>query len=422
MSAIDDLNLELAWRKTKRDFNHHMNSFVRTPYVLDILDSNTDVWMSNLKQSLKDDRYSPRTSRFVDIPKSDYHLRPGCVLHPFDVVVYSSYVLKIYDSIQNAIDWSSENHRYSHILPEDISSTNRWEKFEKDHWKTMHKKKIELCDEYDYVLETDISGYYENIDIERLISIIKQILEEKEREKLADRIWDLLAPWADPRKRGIPQGYGPSDLLAELYLDGIDKRLDNHQFTHIRYNDDFTVFCDSRDEIIQAQNLLERQFRARGLNMKTGKTSIKESDEALRSFTEIEDSFEELRTSLEDSKKDDEEYQIIQTPYGSAEIKVEKKSEDAQDDISSDEGEYSEEVLEKAFSKHIEDEFFTDIDIHFFRYIINKLGNTNNNCAVEYCIKYIQEGCPEVRRILYDYFEDLENKDLIASNLAKKSS
>src|SRR6056297_2571607 len=99
MDFADELNLDLAWRKTKRDFGHYMNSFVNTPYVIDILDRRQDHWLANLRERLADEndgvetedsQYEPRPTRIIDVPKSQYHLRPASVLYIEDAVVYSA--------------------------------------------------------------------------------------------------------------------------------------------------------------------------------------------------------------------------------------------------------------------------------------------------------------------------------------------
>jgi len=233
MDFADELDLDLAWRKTKRDFGHYMNSFVSTPYVIDILDRRQDQWLANLRERLADEndvvetedsQYEPRATRIIDVPKSQYHLRPASVLYIEDAVVYSALMLMLYDDIRESISWSAGSRRFSHILYEDKTEDNRWQTFERDHWQDMEDEKIRLAQEYDYVLETDVSGFYENIDIERAISVIREMTSQT---AVAMELWELLDIWAEPRKRGVPQGYGPSDIIAETYLDSIDRRLEN---------------------------------------------------------------------------------------------------------------------------------------------------------------------------------------------------
>lgn len=425
MAFADELDLDLAWRKTKRDFGHYMNSFVSTPYVIDILDRRQEQWLAGLRERLadenddgdeaKDFQYEPRAPRIIDVPKSQYHLRPASVLYIEDAVVYSALMLMLYDDIRESISWSAGSRRFSHILYEDKAEDNRWQTFERDHWQDMEDKKIRLAQEHNYVLETDVSGFYENIDIERAISVIRQMTGQT---AVAMELWELLDTWAEPRKRGVPQGYGPSDIIAEAYLDSVDRRLKNRDMYHLRFNDDFFVFCGSRDEAILAQNLLEKWLRAKGLNMKAGKTEVLDADTAQANYEEPQSIFRELREQIEESNDDEQSAQ----PHASSTCGAASTPTAAASYGGGEEGEpdlINEEALEEAYQDHIEDVPFDDLPRHLFRYIINHLGNADNHIAVEYCREYIRQGRPDVRRIIYKYFDDLLEASTIANGLAK---
>lgn len=429
MDFADELNLDLAWRKTKRDFGHYMNSFVNTPYVIDILDRRQDQWLANLRERLADEndgvetedsQYEPRPTRIIDVPKSQYHLRPASVLYIEDAVVYSALMLMLYDDIRESISWSAGSRRFSHILYEDKTEDNRWQTFERDHWQDMEDEKIRLAQEYDYVLETDVSGFYENIDIERAISVIREMTSQT---AVAMELWELLDIWAEPRKRGVPQGYGPSDIIAETYLDSIDRRLENHNLDHLRFNDDFFVFCETRDEAIHTQNLLEKWFRAMGLNMKAGKTEIRDGDTAQADYEEPQSVFRELREQIEESGEEEQSAPPqAASPYGEGSTPPAAAPYAGEEGDDGDEGEpdlINEEALEQAYQEHIENVPFDDLPRHLFRYIINHLGNADNHIAVEYCREYIRQGRPDVRRIIYKYFDDLSENSTIADELAQ---
>ncbi len=451
MDFAENLSLSLAWRKTKRDYNHYMNSFISSPYVIEVLERNKEPWLETLKDTLANGEYDPRPPRIIDVPKRNYHLRPASVLHPEDLVVYSALILEVFDELRSSIQWSAGKCRYSHILQEDIEDTNQWDEFEKPYWTAMQEKKIDLAEDSEYVLKTDISGFYENIDIERVTSLFKQFTG---RQDVGNEMRHLLRPWSSPRKRGVPQGYGPSDILAEIYLDGIDKRLKNNGFDHVRYNDDFVVFCDSRDGAIEAQNLLEREFRIRGLNMKSGKTEIMPAIDALQAYAEPESTFEKIKQDIGDEKENRcdkvDEIEVMKSsitevaaeharsvvgstvPYGVGKVveygepmrdggpppkEVDLKDgddDDSDDKITNKQRDY----LHEAYSRYIEDNEFSQLNTHLFRYIINRLGKAEDPIAVEYCIKYIKDGNPDVRRILYNYFRHLSNADEVATRLA----
>ena len=81
----------------------------------------------------------------------------------------------------------------------------------------------------------------------------------------------LLNRWAQPRAKGIPQGFSASDILAKIYLNPIDRALRNGGFTHLRYVDDIRIFCKSRLEAKRGLLLLNDLMRKRGLNLQSAK-------------------------------------------------------------------------------------------------------------------------------------------------------
>ena len=50
----------------------------------------------------------------------------------------------------------------------------------------------------------------------------------------------------DPEERGSPQGGVISPLLANIYLDPLDKLLESQNLHLIRYADDFLIMCESQ--------------------------------------------------------------------------------------------------------------------------------------------------------------------------------
>lgn len=420
MQIERSLDLELGWRKTKRDYNHYMNSFVSTPYIPDILDANREDWLEKLGMMLNNGEYEPNTQRIVEVPKTGFHLRPASAIYVEDHVLYSSLLLEVYDDIRSAINWSANSKRFSHILLEDKSSSNEWQAFEREPWKAMQDAKIEKAEEHEYVLITDIAGFYENIEIPTAVSTINQMGADDE---IVYSLKDLLQIWAEPRNRGVPQGFGSSDILAEAYLNSIDRRLTDEGITHVRYTDDFIIFTNTFDDAIWAQNLLERLLRERGLNMKSGKTNIQDSDTALNWFREPERSFEDIRGRLE-SVTDGRDVPVASMSptaesYGNGREGSRRQTDEEEEmDDDSIDASYSTEVLEESFDEYVEDVDFSDLNPHLFRFIINRLGNVDSNIAVDYCFQYIIDGRPDVRRILYDYFQDLSSNLEIANRMA----
>lgn len=103
-----------------------------------------------------------------------------------------------------------------------------------------------------------------------------------------------LNKWADPRQRGIPQGCSASDLLAETYLDPIDRTLKQNNVIFLRYSDDIRIFGKTKTSIRRDLLRLTRLLRERGLNIQSAKSSIESAAEFLNRLEGIQREVDKL--------------------------------------------------------------------------------------------------------------------------------
>ena len=137
------------------------------------------------------------------------------------------------------------------------------------------------CWKYNWALEYDIKGLFDNIDHELQMKALKHHLEDKWVLLYVKR-W-LTAPMEKsdgetvPGERGTPQGGVISPLLANLFL---HYALDVHMVRNhpkcpfVRYADDGVVNCRYKEEAEEVRVSLEARLRAVGLEMHPDKTKI----------------------------------------------------------------------------------------------------------------------------------------------------
>ena len=139
-------------------------------------------------------------------------------------------------------------------------------------WEAFRRKSLSLVDEgYSHVVLTDISAFYEHIDIDTLISDLGTLDCPKDA---VTQLRVLLEKRAQIDARGIPQGYSASDVLSKVYLHVVDVRLRQDGYVHCRYSDDIRVFCRSRAQARRSLLELGRILRRRGLSLQSAKTDI----------------------------------------------------------------------------------------------------------------------------------------------------
>ena len=70
----------------------------------------------------------------------------------------------------------------------------------------------------------------------------------------------------------MPQQSASSDLLAEAFLDRLERALLRRNLNVVRYNDDFRFNCDSWSEVIRSIETLSDEARSLGLVLNDSKT------------------------------------------------------------------------------------------------------------------------------------------------------
>jgi RNA-directed DNA polymerase len=136
--------------------------------------------------------------------------------------------------------------------------------------------------EYAWVIDMDISGFFDNMSHELLMKAVERHVEEKWVKMYLTR-W-LESPIEDRKgnkrmreRKGTPQGGVISPLLANLFLHyAFDKWLGN-QYPHlkfVRYADDIVVHCNSQEESECVLEAIRERLKECELELNEQKTKI----------------------------------------------------------------------------------------------------------------------------------------------------
>jgi RNA-directed DNA polymerase len=137
------------------------------------------------------------------------------------------------------------------------------------------------CWKYNWVLEFDIKGLFDNIDHELLMKAIQKHTDNKWVILYIER-W-LKAPLQlkdgtlVKRTKGTPQGGVISPVLANLFLHYVFDAWMKRNYSNIpwcRYADDGLVHCRTEEEAKHILELLKKRFEECGLTLHPDKTKI----------------------------------------------------------------------------------------------------------------------------------------------------
>lgn len=121
-----------------------------------------------------------------------------------------------------------------------------------------------------YVVESDITAFYEYVDHTRLLDELQLRTSTVE---LPRHLIQLLAE-VQERPFGLPQLLDPSDELSEIYARIIERELRRRGFAVWRYNDDFRMAAKTYEDAQACVEALANEASAVGLVLNEQKTRI----------------------------------------------------------------------------------------------------------------------------------------------------
>ena len=100
-----------------------------------------------------------------------------------------------------------------------------------------------------WVVDIDLKSFFDEINHDRLMRLVGEKVRDKALLRLIGSYLRAPMQTAEGRKqkrqKGTPQGGPLSPLLANIYLDELDKELESRGVSFVRYADDVAIFCSS---------------------------------------------------------------------------------------------------------------------------------------------------------------------------------
>lgn len=248
--------------------------------TMTLFDERLEDNLQQLAKELKAETFEPNPERRVKIPKADGRTRQLGIPSIRDRIVQEALRMilePVYEADFSAYSFGFRPNRCTMDAVKSIL------------WSSNERKK------FFWVIEGDISSYFDTINHRKLIKLIRRRIAD---EKIIRLIWKFLRAGVmegklfRDTKLGTPQGGIISPLLANIYLNELDKYMQTYtslpkaektrrrrqgeaNYTYVRYADDFVVLCNGTKQQAAAFKEELYSFLREKLRLKLSKEKTK---------------------------------------------------------------------------------------------------------------------------------------------------
>lgn len=330
--TLDDL--KFAWEHVRRSVRAEVKDWLslkihgHPDYI--------EKYLSLLTNRLKDGNYVPYDAYHFYHPKTDRSLRRFEFLEMDDRIVYQHLCnLLIRNSYETISDLNHCQRIFGNIP---IDPANRspyvfrrvFNERQNDgsirygQYDLFRSRVLGSYEEFKkhqgrpWLIRTDIRSFFYSVDHEKLMKTLGESGWLADVGDL-DLLCKCLSKWTPEPGKGIPVGYECSDYIGNLYLNDLDKALED--FRVHRYVDDMYIFLNSFEEVKDVLYRMDGALEALGLQRNTSKTQMYRlpelrKDELQKVLGESLSMLAEVREDdLSEAKRQDELLKILQRSF-----------------------------------------------------------------------------------------------------------
>ena len=226
--TLDRMNIFIAYKKVKKNKGSSGVDGMTVDELLEYLKRN----FKQLQKEILEESYTPMPVRRVEIDKPDGGKRLLGIPTVIDRL------------IQQAIA-----QVLTPIYEEKFSETSYGFRPGRSQHQAIEKCKEYINDSYKWVVDIDISKFFDTVNHDKLMAILARDIDDKKLLRLIRRYLQsgvMINGVVADTDLGCPQGGPLSPLLSNMYLNELDRELDRRGLRFCRFADDCNIYVKSK--------------------------------------------------------------------------------------------------------------------------------------------------------------------------------
>lgn len=203
-------------------------------------------------------------------PTGSSGFRISTKIHPFWNIYLNGLAISIAEENEKNRSEFAHSYRFQNEGESIFNRDRSWRAY-----KAATLDDVSLKKQNTFVVQTDISSFYEHIYHHRIENCIADLFDSD--STIATQMDRLLSKISSGRSFGLPVGGQCSRILAELLMTSIDQLLTQYGVIWHRYVDDFTLICESQADAYRSLSILSNALADYGLTLNRSKTIILKS-------------------------------------------------------------------------------------------------------------------------------------------------
>jgi RNA-directed DNA polymerase len=261
-AVVATANVRTAWQRVKSNGGA---AGVDGVTVEEFVARARPAW-ENVRASLLDGTYQPQPVRRVEIPKRNGGKRPLGIPTVNDRLIQQSVQQVLTPVFDPTFSESSYGFRPKRSAHEAV------------------RRVRQLIDEgHRFIVDIDIEKFFDTVNHDILMASVARRVRDKRVLRVIGRYLRSGAEVngkIEPSRQGTPQGGPLSPLLANIYLDVLDKELEKRSLHFVRYADDLLILVKSQragERVLQSvTRFLETHLK---LKVNQEKSGVREADD-----------------------------------------------------------------------------------------------------------------------------------------------